>query len=313
MLSWPPRRLARCRTYRAAASESWAAKAPSARVLDRAGEAVGAEQVRVAQGHRQRALDVHLHVGVGPEAAGDDVAGHRAGRLHRVHVVAADQLPDQAVVEGHLVDPPRPDPVDPRVADVGDQGPLGQQEEGRAGGAHPLEVFIGGGLAVDQGADLAVGLGHRLGGRAVAGLEVVVGDVVAGHLAGQLPHGVGPHAVGDHEQVAATLPGLGVGGPDDRMAVLVVRAPHPGVGRGSLDDGVTSQFTGRPCPGPRRAGPRSTPIGRAGRPRHSTGELYRRGASLLKQNPGPLAGEAESRGAATWIGRTAIRIVIVVS
>ena len=35
------------------------------------------------------------------------------------------------------------DAIDARVADVGDQGPFGQQEQGRAGGPHPLEVAIG--------------------------------------------------------------------------------------------------------------------------------------------------------------------------
>ena len=83
-----------------------------------------------------------------------------------------------------------PDPVDARVADVGDQGPFGQEQEGRAGRPHPLEVAVGRGPAVDQGADLAVGLGDRLGRGARLGLHVVVRDVVAGHLAGQLADGV---------------------------------------------------------------------------------------------------------------------------
>ena len=66
----------------------------------------------------------------------------RFGLLGR-QVVAPDQLPDQAVVERELVDPAVADAVDPRVADVGDQGPFGQEQEGRAGRPHPLEVAVG--------------------------------------------------------------------------------------------------------------------------------------------------------------------------
>ena len=118
-------------------------------------------------------------------------------------MVAPHQLPDQAVVERELVDPAVADPVDARVADVRDQDPFGQEQEGRAGRPHPLEVAVGRGPAVDQRADLAKGLDDRLDGRAHLGLLVVVWDDVAGHLAGQLPDGVGTHPVGDHEDMAA--------------------------------------------------------------------------------------------------------------
>ena len=70
------------------------------------------------------------------------------------------------------------------------------------------------------------------------GLHVVVRDQVAGHLAGQLADGVRTHAVGDHEDMPAAPPDLGVRGPDGRVTVLVVRAPHARVGCRRVDDDV---------------------------------------------------------------------------
>ncbi len=215
-----------------------AAESAELGVFDRPGETVGAEQEDVSLLDRERPFDVDLDARVGAKAPGDDVPGDRLGRLLGREVVPADEFPGQAVVEGKLVDPPAADPVDPRVADVGDQRPFGHQQEGGAGGSHPLEVAVGGGLAVDDPADLLVGLGDRLGRGACLGLVVVVRDVVAGELAGKLADGVGPHPVGDHEEVAARLPGLDLRGADDRVAILVVRPTHAGVGRGSLDDDV---------------------------------------------------------------------------
>ena len=78
-------------------------------------------------------------------------------------MVAPDQLPDQAVIERELIDPPLADPVDPRIAHMRDQSPFGQEQERRAGRAHALEVAIGRRPAVDQGADLAERLDDGLG------------------------------------------------------------------------------------------------------------------------------------------------------
>ena len=78
-------------------------------------------------------------------------------------------------------------------------------------------------------------------------LGVVVGDIVAGELAGQLADGVGSHPVGHHEQVARSAAssrfsrhGRSCGYPDylsRRMPVSVAAASTM----------ISSQFTTRPC------------------------------------------------------------------
>ena len=52
--------------------------------------------------------------------------GTRQIGLFGRQVIAPDELPDQAVIERELIDPVAPHPVDPRIADVGDQRPCGQ-------------------------------------------------------------------------------------------------------------------------------------------------------------------------------------------
>src|SRR5207302_1704660 len=94
------------------------------------------------------------------------------------------------------------------------------------------------GPAVNLCVDGAVGLDDGVGGRAVLRLVVVMGDVVAGHLAGHLAHGVGTHAVGHHVDVPALAPGIGRLGADDRITILIIRAPHAGIGGSGVDDKV---------------------------------------------------------------------------
>ena len=142
------------------------------------------------------------------------------------------------MIEGELVDPLLADPVDPGIADVGDQGTFGKQEQGRGRGPHPLEVAIGRRTAVDQGADVAKRLDDGLGWRPGARLHIIVRDQVAGHLAGQLADGMGPHSVGDQEDVAALAPRLGMRSPDGRITILIIRTTHPRICPGCVDDGV---------------------------------------------------------------------------
>ena len=75
-------------------------------VVNRPREAIGAEQVDVGELDGKRPLEVDLDVRLGPEAAGDDILGDGEVGLLGCQVVAPDQLPDQAVIERELIDPP---------------------------------------------------------------------------------------------------------------------------------------------------------------------------------------------------------------
>ena len=88
------------------------------------GKAVGAEQEHVGEVDLERALEVHLDFGLGPEATRDDVLGHGDVGLLGRQVVPADELPDKTMIERELVDPALPDAVDARVSHVGDERPF---------------------------------------------------------------------------------------------------------------------------------------------------------------------------------------------
>ena len=106
MLSSPPRRLARLNQVAAGvAGVEMPGERADLLVVDRPGEAVGAEQVDVGEPDGQRALDVDLDVRLGPEAAGDHVLGNRQVGLLGRQVVPPHQLPDQAMIERELIDP----------------------------------------------------------------------------------------------------------------------------------------------------------------------------------------------------------------
>ena len=91
---------------------------------------------------------------------------------------------------------------------------------------------------MNQRADFLKRLGDCLPRGADLGLHVIVGDEVAGHLAGKFADRVGAHSVGDHEDVPAVLPDLLVGSPHSRVTILVVQAPHPLVGICRVDDDI---------------------------------------------------------------------------
>ena len=153
-------------------------------------------------------------------------------------MIATHELPDQAVIERELIDAIATDAVNPRVADVRDQCAFRQQEQGRAGRAHALEIAIGQCATVDQRAHVAKRFGDRLRRRAGPGLHIIVRNQVACHLAGKLPDRVSPHPVGDEEDVSALPPSLGVGGAYGRVAILIVRTTQARVSRGGVDYGV---------------------------------------------------------------------------
>jgi hypothetical protein len=143
---------------------------------------------------------VDVDIGIGPERAGD----HRALRVHHgllgCQLAAADQLADQRVVVGQLLQLAAADAVRAGVADVTDRhasGPVVDERDGH-GRAHSGGGGILGRALVDASVRLLDELGH-------------VGLLVAGHVRAQLERFDGQargdlaglraaHAVRDREQ-----------------------------------------------------------------------------------------------------------------
>ena len=122
MLSRPPASLAAAISSRPASSSEppRVEDRRQPRLGDHRGQAVRAEQEDVA-GAGLEDLDVDLHVGLGPERAGD----HRALRVRLGlllgQLAARDQLADQRVVAGEPDQLAVAQQVGARVADVGDR------------------------------------------------------------------------------------------------------------------------------------------------------------------------------------------------
>ena len=119
-------------------------------VFDMARQPVAANQEGVAGLERKGPLEIDLNRRVGAERAGDDVLGNVERDLVVGHLAGGTNLPDQAVIEGQLLQLQAAEAVGPAIADVGHHGPLGQQRQRRAGGAHALEVVAGLAALVDQ-------------------------------------------------------------------------------------------------------------------------------------------------------------------
>ena len=105
-------------------------------VVDHRGEPVGADEEEIAR----PGLDgkgVHVHVGVGAERACDHRALWVALGLLRRELAAADELCDERVVLGQLLELALADEVGARVADVTDRhAPVLDESDGH-GRAHP--------------------------------------------------------------------------------------------------------------------------------------------------------------------------------
>ena len=134
------------------------AKCADFQVGHRPRETVRADQINISQFHRERTFEVNFHGRLGPEAACNHVLGNGEIGLFGSQMIAPHQFPDQAVIKRKLVDPARTHAVDAGISNVGNQHPLGQEQEGRASRSHALEVAIGGGPVVNQRADFLKGL-----------------------------------------------------------------------------------------------------------------------------------------------------------
>ena len=215
----------------AARGESLAERLRGVGVVDDAGEAVRAEQPPVARlrRHDERVeLGVRIHVAEHPH---EDGPARVVARLFGRDAARVDEALDERVVGGDLGELVVAVQVDPRVADVRDDGVVVDHHHGADGRAHPGEF----------GADVH-GVDQRAGGlrdavpqgpfsirrRRVGVVETFEpGD---GDARGDVAAGVTAHAVGDEEQVRSGIAG-----------VLVVGAHLAGVrdrGARALEDHV---------------------------------------------------------------------------
>ncbi len=164
---------------------------------------------------------VDRHVVVDAEDPGHDVALRVDGGLLGAEAALADEVGDQAVVDGELVELAAGVAVDPGVADVGD----GQQlvavviddGEGHDRGAHAGQLGVAGPGLVDGPVGLLDRVDEPVDGVLVEG----PGDGVAGDLGGDLAAPVAAHAVGDGPQAHVVA--------GDEL-VLVAGADAPDVG-----------------------------------------------------------------------------------
>ena len=177
-------------------------------------QAVAAEEQPVAVHQRDLVL-VDVHLGLGADRAGEDVAvrmdlglglGDLAGLHHAVH---------ERVVVRQLAERARAQQVRAAVPDV--REPDGAPFDLRGGerGTHPAHVPV----LLRPGEDRAVRLTHLLGERRVALAEERL-DRLEGELRRDLAPAVTPHPVGDR-----------VEGGLDEVRVLVALADPPDVGR----------------------------------------------------------------------------------
>ena len=151
MLSGPPRRFARSTSAADGLDRRHAAEDHAHfLVLHRTGKAVTAHQESVARRHGMRPLDIDLDLGTRAQGTGNHVLGHIVGNLP-LQLPAGAHFPNQAVIEGQLLEAVAAKAVGPTVAHVGQQGPVGQQRQHGGGGSHPLEIDARLAAAVDLG------------------------------------------------------------------------------------------------------------------------------------------------------------------
>src|SRR5262249_32641727 len=156
-------------------------------------QTVAADQEGVAFLYAVRTFHIHLNGLLRTQRANDDV-GRDALQLLGADPLPPGQLPHQAVVEGELLDGVAADPVDAAVADVPDPGALRVNQQGGAGGPHPLEAAVLLAAVVDGEVRLDKSFVQRLRRSVLGVLGVDVRHGVRRQLAGQLADRVRTHA-----------------------------------------------------------------------------------------------------------------------
>ena len=114
---------------------------PDPAVAELAEQAVAAKQEGIARLHGERAFQIGLDLRIRPHGPGDHVAGNKGRNFLFIlgEVARGPHFPDEAVIEGQLLQALLAEPVDAAVTDMGDQGPLWQNHEGIDGGPHAAE------------------------------------------------------------------------------------------------------------------------------------------------------------------------------
>ena len=166
-------------------------------------EAVSAEQQRVAL-HQRRGErpGVDLYLGPDADAAGHDVASRVGAGLFRRELALADQLGDQRMVTGQLLDRAVADQIGAAVADVRQESLGVADDQRRAGGAHADAL----GVAVTVLVHDAVGGTQRadqIVQRRPVALTIRAQQRLDREPARDLAGTRAAHAVGDHQQRAA--------------------------------------------------------------------------------------------------------------
>ena len=201
---------------------------------------VGGEEELIA-GQDLDGERVDLDPLVDADGAGDGVLLRDLLDLLARELAALDELVEDGVIFGDLLDAAVAQQVDAAVADVGDEAVRAVDQERRERGAHAALLRVGAGLFVDlhagalhrlleQAEDGARGarLGRRGGDGVALLLELLVDDADR-ERAGDLAGGVAAHAVRHHEQAELAV---------DEEVVLVVIAQAPDVGGRREPDGV---------------------------------------------------------------------------
>src|SRR5205823_12464707 len=73
---------------------------------------------------------------------GRDAVGANARHFFGPLVVLAGQLPDPAMIEAELLDMAAANAIGAAIADVGDPGAFGAQDQADRGGAHAAELAV---------------------------------------------------------------------------------------------------------------------------------------------------------------------------
>ena len=205
-----------------------------------AAQAIATQKVNITLLHRVRSFNVHLNERLGTERAHNDIARNALEAI-RIDAVPPRHLPNQAVVEAHLLDLAGANAISAAIADVADPGTFRPEQQCGRRGAHAAEF----GILLPLGVNRGIGFNERLaqGRHTVLGSLLVIGvrDDAHGQLAGQFADRMGPHAVGDYEEMAALLPLPVVSGQQGRMRVLVMAAPDANIGQACVFDRIVAK------------------------------------------------------------------------
>src|SRR5215469_16849482 len=215
--------------------------------LDHIREAVRAQYEHLALADRHF-LDLHVHLGLDPERPCDVVLVRCAlGLLGRIEA-AVDQLLEQRVVHGHLLELVAALAVEARVADVSDGDLVVEEQRRHHRRAHALALCLRVRGLVDDLVRAVDGIAQdyprarqprlAVGHRQILALDVLahqIDDRLHGDATCYLTGVVAPHAVSEHEQANVRIYGnrvlivfadlTGIREPDEAQLVSQAHAP----------------------------------------------------------------------------------------